>query len=226
MSYDILGLGCVAVDETLVVERFPAEDAKVQVISRSATVGGTTATALLAAAKLGVRCAFVGTLGEDPASRLVLETFQQAGIDTSLIRREAAARPIRCTILISRASGSRTVLYDLQGAVPAVLGWPPADAVARPDCSSSISSAEGILPAARFAKSAGVPIVADLEHLEQSGDYTDYFVLADHVILSRARSRSIGSGKESSRSHRRAVVGPPAGPHRHGRRRRDFGFAR
>src|SRR5688572_347434 len=165
MPYDILGLGCVAVDETLTVDQFPAEDSKTRIVSRRTSVGGTTATAILAAAKLGVPCAFAGTLGNDPASLLVLETFQQAGIDTSLIRRHPAARPIRCTILIDRSSGSRTVLYDLEGAAPTPTDWPPEDSIraARVLLVDQFGT-EGNVRAATIAKLANLTTIADLEH--------------------------------------------------------------
>ena len=183
-GYEILGLGCVAVDTLIHVEQFPAEDSKAPVAEQSSLVGGTTATSLLAAAALGARCAFAGTLGDDPASRLVLNKFRQAGIDTSLVRRDSAARPIRCTVIVSRASGSRTVLYDLAGAVPAAAGWPPENAI----CAARIVlvdqfGLEGIVPAARIARAAGIPIVAKLEHCDDPKDYLPLLETANHVVL-------------------------------------------
>ena len=183
-DYEILGLGCVAVDNLIHVEQFPAEDSKVQVAEQASLVGGTTATSLLAAAALGVRCAFAGALGDDPASGLVRETFRQTGIETSLVRRDSAARPIRCTVIVSRASGSRTVLYDLACAVPAAAGWPPDEAIrAARLLLVDQFGLEGILPAARIARSAGVPVVAKLEHCDDPRDFQPLLMVADHIVL-------------------------------------------
>jgi sugar/nucleoside kinase (ribokinase family) len=186
MSYEILGLGCVAVDETLVVERFPAEDSKIQILSRATSVGGTTTTALLAAAKLGSPCAFAGTLGEDPASLLVLDTFQRAGIDISLIRRDPAARPIRCTILLNRSSGSRTVLYDLEGAVPTPMDWPPEESIraARLLLVDQFGTA-GNVRAAQIARRANLPTIADLEQDDPRPEFLGFFGQARHLVFSR-----------------------------------------
>ena len=183
-DYEILGLGCVAVDHLIHVEQFPVEDSKAPVAEQASQLGGTTATSLLAAAALCARCAFAGMLGEDPASRLVLETFRQAGIDTSLVRRDSEARPIRCSVIVSRASGSRTVLYDLAGAIPATAGWPPEEAIrAAKLLLVDQFGLEGIVPAARIARSAGIPVVAKLEHCRDSSDYLPLLEIADHVVL-------------------------------------------
>ena len=46
---DILGIGCVAVDDLLCVADYPAADSKTQVLGRDRQCGGMTATALVAA---------------------------------------------------------------------------------------------------------------------------------------------------------------------------------
>ena len=66
---DILGVGCVAVDDLVYVEDYHAADSKTQIIERQRQCGGLTATALVAAARLGARCSFAVTLGDDELSR-------------------------------------------------------------------------------------------------------------------------------------------------------------
>ena len=51
--WDVLGMGCAAVDDALYVERFPAGDTKIRVRHRQRRVGGLTAAALLTGAKDG-----------------------------------------------------------------------------------------------------------------------------------------------------------------------------
>ena len=62
-SFDILGLGAVAIDELLYIDGYPEADAKVRVQRRERQCGGLTATALVAAARLGASCVYAGTLG-------------------------------------------------------------------------------------------------------------------------------------------------------------------
>ena len=75
-SFDILGIGCVSVDDLLYVPgSYPAADTKTQVLDWDRQCGGLTGTALVAAARLGARCAFAGLLGFDDLSRIVESNF-------------------------------------------------------------------------------------------------------------------------------------------------------
>ncbi len=62
--FDILGLGCTAVDDLIYVESYPAADSKVRIRRRERQGGGLTGTALVAAARMGARCQYAGGLGE------------------------------------------------------------------------------------------------------------------------------------------------------------------
>jgi hypothetical protein len=78
---DVLGLGSAAVDETLYVETYPSPDTKTRVLRRELRCGGLTATALVAATRLGARCAYAGRLGLDYESRLVEEYLARERVD-------------------------------------------------------------------------------------------------------------------------------------------------
>lgn len=203
---DILGMGCVAVDELLHVERFPTEDAKLAVLSRETRIGGTTATALLAAAALGARCAFAGTLGDDADSRLTLAALREAGIDTSLVRSQPGARPIRSQVIVSRETGSRTVLYDLAGAAPCAVGWPPAEAIrSARQLMVDQFGLEGIVPAAQMARDAGRIVVAKLEHAGERRDYWPLLSLAHYAVLPRAAATQITGATDPAAAAERLV---------------------
>src|SRR5579862_1656847 len=96
--FDILGIGCVAVDDLLYVDAFPPADTKMRIKRSERQCGGLTGMALVAAAKLGAKCAFAGVLGHDELSRIVEVNFVQHGIDVSAIVRKAAAKPVHSVI--------------------------------------------------------------------------------------------------------------------------------
>jgi sugar/nucleoside kinase (ribokinase family) len=182
---DVLGLGCVAVDDLLYVPAYPPADAKVQVRRRERQCGGLTGTALVAAARLGSRCAYAGILGDDDDSRFVKGTFRREGIDLSYVVLDPVARPIRSVIVVDESSLTRTIFYDLAGST----GAPP-DAPA-PEVIRSARALlvdhygiEGILRAAGIARQAGVPVVADLERSDRPG-FAELLALVDHLIVSR-----------------------------------------
>src|SRR5262245_66114515 len=78
---DILGLGAVAVDDLSYVAAYPPADAKVSVLRSERHCGGLTATALVAAARLGSRCSYAGVLGQDELSAFAIGRMRAEGIN-------------------------------------------------------------------------------------------------------------------------------------------------
>ncbi len=183
--WDILGIGCIAVDDLLYVEAYPAPDAKVRVRQRERQCGGLTATALVAASRLGARCAFAGVLGDDEDSRFVLDALAREGVDVEPRVRRSSARPIRSTVVVDETHHTRTIFYDLAGTVGADTASPSAD-VLRSARVLLIDhyGVEGMTRAARIAREAGIAVVADFEHHEWPG-FADLLALVDHLIVAR-----------------------------------------
>ncbi len=185
MRWDVLGLGCVAVDDLLYLDEYPAADSKVRIKRRERSCGGLTANAHVAAARLGASSSFAGVLGDDDASRFVRDSLGREGVDVTLLAHRAGARPIRSTILIDETHHSRTIFFDLAGSV----GASP-DAPSEEDIRSARIllvdhyGIEGMTRAARIARAAGVAVVGDLERDEWPG-FHELLALVDHVIVSR-----------------------------------------
>src|SRR5436309_652030 len=93
-AVDVLGLGCVAVDDLLYVESYPAPDRKTRIESRDRQCGGLTATALVAAARMGARCAYAGVLGSDELSEFAIARLKAERIDLTHLIRQPQARPV------------------------------------------------------------------------------------------------------------------------------------
>ena len=73
----IVGIGSSVYDTLMVTPRFPEEDTKIQGIETKIQGGGPCATALVAASKLGVRTAYMGTLGDDPFGTFMKADFEK-----------------------------------------------------------------------------------------------------------------------------------------------------
>jgi sugar/nucleoside kinase (ribokinase family) len=190
-TFDILGLGCTAVDDLLYVPTSPRPDDKVEVRARERHCGGLTATALVAAARLGARCAYAGTLGYDEGSCFVLETLRSEGINIRHVVRRDSARPVRSVIVVDEARGTRTILYDTKNVFGADPNRPRADVIR----STRVLLVDrfgilGMIRAARLARAAGIAVVADFEssHLPR---FQELLALADHLILSGDFARQL-----------------------------------
>src|SRR5262245_42507020 len=104
-NFDVLGLGAAAVDDIIEVEDYPGPDTKARVIGRQRHCGGLTAIALVAAARLGGKCAYAGVLGHDDLSHFVLACMKQEKIDVSWVRRRSLARSVYSNIIVDKRRG-------------------------------------------------------------------------------------------------------------------------
>jgi sulfofructose kinase len=184
-TYDILGLGCVAIDDLLYVDSYPPADSKIQVQRRERQCGGLTGTALVAAARLGARCAYAGTLGEDDLSQFVLDRLARESVDVSHANRVAGARPIHSVVIIDEHTRTRTVFFDLTNVQGAQADWPSEEFIR----SARVLfvdhfGVEGMSRAARIARAMGIPVVADFES-DAMPDFPQLLEMVDHLILSQ-----------------------------------------
>ena len=109
---EIIGIGAAVYDTLMVVDGYPKEDTKQQSLETKVQGGGPCATALVAARKLGVSAAYLGTLGKDPFGDFLLEDLKHWGVDTSYVRRVPDGVSFHSVVLLNRAGGSRTCVWN------------------------------------------------------------------------------------------------------------------
>src|SRR5262245_37071359 len=124
MMFDVLGLGCVAVDDLIYVDEFPLPDAKVCIRRTERQCGGLTATALVAAARLGSECAYAGVLGTDELSTCASNRMDEEGIDLSFMRQRPGAEPVHSFIVVDEKRQTRNIFFDSSKAAGADPEWP------------------------------------------------------------------------------------------------------
>ena len=81
---DIVGLGEVVVDWVVEIPHYPKPDEKIDAITENLFSGGVTANFLVAAARLGGNCGFIGAIGDDDYGRFLLNDFRNENVDTSM----------------------------------------------------------------------------------------------------------------------------------------------
>ena len=181
--FDILGLGAVAVDDLLYVAAYPPPDGKQQVIDRDRQCGGLSATALVTAARLGARCAYAGVLGDDELSAFVLNRLREAGVETSCVQRRPGARPVHSSIVVDRQHGTRNIFFDLEGVTGAGTRTPASLITSARVLFVDNIGVPGMVRAARLARRAGIPVVADFDD-HRHPQFEQLLALADHLIIS------------------------------------------
>jgi sulfofructose kinase len=195
----VLGAGAVTVDDLLYVDQYPAPDSKTRVAAAARRMGGLSAAALVAAARMGAPCAFAGVLGSDELSQLVLSTLAAEGIDSRGVVRRDGARPRHSTIIVDLSRGTRTVLVDTGGVdedptVPTEMQVREAGVLLIDHTHS-----DRMLRLARAARASGVPMVADFERDNVTG-FAELVALADHLVLPWSMAARLTGAQEPARA--------------------------
>jgi sugar/nucleoside kinase (ribokinase family) len=104
-------VGQSSIDHVGLVDGIPAFAGKEPLLAYERHPGGQIATAVLAATRLGLRTAFLGTVGDDEASLAVLAPLRAAGVDVEGVRVRAGTPTQLALILVDRETGERTVVW-------------------------------------------------------------------------------------------------------------------
>jgi ribokinase len=186
----------LAVDDLLFLDEFPKPDSKQGILGWERHAGGNTGTALVAASRLGRACAYAGTLGSDELSRFVLDGLSAERVSIQHLVHRDGAPPFHSTILVDTRAKTRTILFNAAG----VIGASPTEPSEEVIRSAGVLlvdhvGLEGMTRAARIARRAGIPVVADLER--QAGAwFRDLLAAVDHLILPHEFARSLSEGTD------------------------------
>jgi ribokinase len=105
----VVVVGSINLDTTLDVERLPAAGETLLATGVRTAVGGKGANQAAAAARQGVRTAFVGAVGDDPSGASLLDALVQSGVDVSPCRTAAGSVSGQALITVD-ADGANTIV--------------------------------------------------------------------------------------------------------------------
>jgi len=184
LQWDIVGFGVATLDLIMEVSSFPTAGGKKQILSSESHGGGLTATALVAASKLGAKTWYGGALGENERSDTVRRIL--TGYDVNLPEPglyPAEAEPVFAHVYVDRQTGERTIFWSDLGAVAPVVNNDTIGVALASKCLFVDNHrAEALLPLYRLAKKHHVPIVGDFETVADSHD-EEALSLVDHLIV-------------------------------------------
>lgn len=207
--WDILGIGSVAVDDLLYMAHYPRPDSKQPVLAKRREGGGLTATALVAASRLGARTAYATVLGDDELSRFSIEELEREGVDCTPIQRRPEARPFHSIIIVDQTTGQRTILYSIEG----VTQLRPSEITEMLIANCHVlfvdnRAVEAGLRAAELAHNRNIPVVGDIEPDIEPGAL-ELMRHIDHLIVGIELA-----GQVTGESQPERIVGALAGNER------------
>jgi ribokinase len=217
-KYDVVGIGCSAVDYLGVVPKIEKLDAKMWMDEFTQQGGGLVATALVALARLGARTHFVGKVGDDDFGRFIADEFKKEGVacHDMVFVKGMSARFAFC--VSDRSSGARTIFVTPHTRVPYLKSG---EVKRRQIAEARFLHVDGYemeaqLRAAHIAREGGVTVVLDAEKLDPkmprlvrlsdviiaSEDYAEWHT-SKHGYVAQARSLF---GEQSKMAGNKIVV--------------------
>ena len=107
---DIVGLGEAVIDWVAEIPHFPRPDEKVDAITENYFPGGVTANFLVAIARLGGSCGFIGAVGDDFYGDYLIEDFKHENIDTTFTLKKKGKKTPMNFIFVTE--GEKTIIQS------------------------------------------------------------------------------------------------------------------
>ncbi len=164
-SHDVLCVGHASYDLIFSVPRHPAADEKIFADAFLACGGGPAANAAVIVARLGLRSAFAGYLGEDVYGQLHARELEGEGVDISCLAR--GARPTPLSAVLVKPDGLRA-LVNYKGETRPL----PEDGIDFSRVRPKVILFDGhephlSVPLAATARAEGIPLVLDAGSLHE-----------------------------------------------------------
>ena len=164
-EFDVVGFGTNAVDFLIEVPEYPAFNSKVELNDYIQAAGGEVATTMVGLQRLGVKTAYVGSFGDDPAGTFGLKSLSDEGVNVDHARVVTGARTQIAFIVIDSRNGERTVIWKRDRALAFSAADAPTDLVSRAAVLHlTPHDTQAALVMARAARSAGTIVSIDVDN--------------------------------------------------------------
>ncbi len=185
--FDAVGIGLNSADQFCVVREYPTANTKSGILEMARAGGGQAATAMAALARLGLRAAYIGAVGDDEAGAFSLASLESEGVNVEGVVTQKGRASQFALIIVQREGdveekGSRTILWrrEVSLAPEGVR-----EEVVRAGRALHLDGhhVEAEIAAARWAREEGAPVFLDAERAPEGIEgligLTDYLIAAE-----------------------------------------------
>ena len=188
MMARIVGIGANVYDTLITLKSYPSEDTKTRCDGVFRRGGGPVATGLVAAAKLGEECAYLGNFADDEGGAFLKKDFARFGVSTAYCRTLSGYTSFSSWIWLARDKATRTVVFD-RGNLP---GTELDEDRKRLIADAELLMVDGndleaVIEAAKIAKANGTKVLYDAgglyDGVERLLPYADYLIPSEEFAL-------------------------------------------
>jgi len=213
LTYDVVGVGANSIDFVYRLPAYPRPDssfAKLPISQHLTSCGGQVTTALATCAIMGLRTAYVGTVGSDDYATRMRAELDARGIDASRVIEREGTNPFAVILLDDRA-GERVVLWSR---------GPHLKLTAREITPEMFSDArlvhvddvdlEASIAAARFARERDLPVTSDIERTSDEVrvliETVTVPIFAEHVPMAVTGEQTLAAALRALRRPHHAML--------------------
>ena len=195
MHSEIIGIGLAVLDHLMIVPEFPGREGVIPSLQYEVQGGGMVATALVTAQRLGASTELWGRLGDDDTGHAVVKELRGYNVNTSQMHMVSEGKTGVCFVMVRADNGQRTFVVHPQKNLYVDLNQLNLDRIRKAKMLLIDASwIEAAQKGAHFAKSHGIPVVADVH--EPSQPCMELLSLADYAIVPRQLADFFGGGGE------------------------------
>jgi sulfofructose kinase len=194
MNADVIGIGLAVLDHLMVVAEFPDREGVFPATQYEVHGGGMVATALVAAQRLGAATEFWGRVGDDEVGHTILKELKSYNVNTSQVQIIPQGRTGVCFVMVRGDTGERAFVVNSQKNLYVNLKNLNLDRIRKAKVLLIDATwIEAAQQAAHFARSHGIPVVADVHDPSQPS--LELLSLADYAIIPRQLANVLSSSK-------------------------------
>lgn len=191
----IVGIGANVFDTLINVPSYPAEDTKMRSGGIMPCGGGPCATGLVAAAKLGADCAYIGNLADDTGGRFLKADMERYGVSTEYAAIFEGKNSFSSYILINGQNASRTCVFDKGDLPPLILNSAQKAAVKDADILMvDGNDLDAAVEAAKIARENGTRVLYDAgglyDGVERLLPYADILIPSEEFALGHTGAKN------------------------------------
>ncbi len=184
----IVGIGANVCDTLITVPNYPKEDTKLRASAITQSGGGPCATGLVAASKLGEKCAYIGTLTDDSAGKFLMADMEKYGVSTEFVSVNPGYTSFSSYIWLAEDEATRTCVFH-KGDIPK---WSLTEAQKKAIADAEILMIDGndmdeAIEGVKIAKESGTKVLYDAgglyEGVENLLPYADILIPSEEFAL-------------------------------------------
>lgn len=181
---EIVAVGVACLDHAVAVESLAPPHERIGARRYVQAGGGMAATGMVAAARLGGRCALASSAGDDPAGRYIREELAREGINLDYFRLRPTGRT-GVSLCLSEITARRKLIIGLAGGTQRMTPADVDDGFWQMVCRARLLHLDGFhaelaVAAGQSARDAGVPV-----HLDATigGPTSDRFLAVSDIVF-------------------------------------------